>query len=139
MGSAEIAMTTDEMEAEDGDVMDAKTTDEMTNEKDAEVLETERRVPPMNGEVPPHHLDSPRVHVTRTKSAGSYPARSRRGQSADHVKGDHPGIPGRSPGTDPPEMTDPPTAEIASTAVRMATGQLNAQKMQGTVGRQGQV
>ena len=46
MGSAEIARTTDEMEAEmdvvmdagNCDVMDAKTTDEMTNEKDAEIL-----------------------------------------------------------------------------------------------------
>ena len=47
MDSAEIAKTTEEMEAEIdvvtdaeyGDVMDAKTTAEMTNEKDAEILE----------------------------------------------------------------------------------------------------
>jgi len=53
MGSAEIAMTTDEMEvemdvemdAENGDVADAKKTDEMTNYKDAEILVTETRVP----------------------------------------------------------------------------------------------
>ena len=52
MSSAEIAKTTDEMEAEmdagNGDVMDAKTTAEMTNEKDAEILETETRVPTMS-------------------------------------------------------------------------------------------
>ena len=48
MGSAEIARTTDEMEAEievvtdaeNGDGMVAKTTNEMTNEKDAEILQT---------------------------------------------------------------------------------------------------
>ena len=87
MGSAETARTTDEMEAvmdvdmdaENGDVMDANATDEITNEKDAEILETEKRVPLMTGEVHPHHLDSPRVRVTRTKSAGSYTARTRRG------------------------------------------------------------
>ena len=61
MGSAEIAMTRDEMEtemdvvmdrengdamdAENGDAMDAKTTNEMTNEKDADIFETEKRVP----------------------------------------------------------------------------------------------
>ena len=53
MGSAEIARTTDEMEAEmdvvmdakNGDAMDAKTTDEMTNQNDAEILETETREP----------------------------------------------------------------------------------------------
>ena len=75
MGSVEIAMITAdmdvEMDAENGDVLDAKTTDEMTNGRVAEVLEIETRVPPMDGEVPPHHLDSPRVRVTRTKSAGS--------------------------------------------------------------------
>ena len=58
-----------EIDAENGDVMDTKTTDEMTNETDAEILETETRVPTMSGEVPPHHLDSPRVRVTRTRSA----------------------------------------------------------------------
>ena len=47
--------------------------------------------------------------------------------SADHVKGDRPGIPGRSPETDPPVTTDTPPAGIASTVVKMATGQLNAQ------------
>ena len=55
MDSAEIATTTDEMEAEmdvemdaeNGDVMDAKTTDEMTNEKGADIFETETRVPLM--------------------------------------------------------------------------------------------
>ena len=135
MGRAEIAKTTDEMEAEmdvvmdaeNGDVIDATKTAEMTNEKDAEILETETRVPHMSGEVPPHHLDSPRVRVTRTKNAESYPAKTRTGQSADHVNGDHPLIPERSPGTDPPETTDTPTAETASTAVRIATGQLNSQ------------
>ena len=116
-----------EMDAENGGVMDATTTDEKTSGKDAEILDTETRVPHMTGEVPPHHPDSPRVRVTRTKSAGNYPARTRRGQSADHVNGDHPGIPGRSPGTDPPETTDIPTEEIDSTAVRMATGVLDAQ------------
>ena len=53
MGSAEIAMTTDEMEAETdvkmdaeiGDVMDAKTTDETANGKDAQILDTETCVP----------------------------------------------------------------------------------------------
>ena len=46
-GSAEIARMTDEMEAEmyvdmdadNGDVMDAKTTDEMKSKKDAEILD----------------------------------------------------------------------------------------------------
>ena len=61
------------MEAENGDVMDAKTTDEMTNVKDAEILETETRVPTMSEDVPPHHLDSPRVRVTRTKAQGVTP------------------------------------------------------------------
>ena len=89
MGSAEIAMTRDEMEtemdvvmdrengdamdAENGDAMDAKTTAEMTNEKDAEILEIETRAPHMHGEVPPHHLNSPRVCVERKKSPWSYP------------------------------------------------------------------
>ena len=49
MCSAEIARTTDEMEAEmdvdmepeNWDEMDAKTTDEMTNEKDAYIFKTE--------------------------------------------------------------------------------------------------
>ena len=101
MCSAEIAKTTDEMEADmdavmdagNGDVMEAETTAEMTNEKDAEILETKTRVPPMSGDFPPHHLDSPRVRVTRTKSAGSYHARTCRGPSADHVNGDRPRIP----------------------------------------------
>ena len=74
MGSAEIERTTDEieaemdvvMDAENGGVLDAKTTNEMTNEKDAEILETETRVPHMSGEVPPHNLESPRVRVTQT-------------------------------------------------------------------------
>ena len=100
-GKAEIARTTDEMEAdmivvmdaENGDMMDAKTTDDMTNVKDAEILETDTRVPSMSGDVPPHHLDSPRVRVRRTKSAGSYPARTRRSPSADHVNGNRLGIP----------------------------------------------
>ena len=135
MGSAEIAKTTDEMEAEmdavidaeNGNVMDAKTTAEITHEKYAEILEIETRVPPMSGEVHPPHLDSPRVRVTRMKNAESYPAKTRTGQSADHVNGDHPLIPERSPGTDPPETTDTPTAEISSTVVIMTTGQLNAQ------------
>ena len=42
--SAEIATTIVEMDAEmdadNGDVMDSKTTDEITNEKDAEILDT---------------------------------------------------------------------------------------------------
>ena len=90
MGRVEIARTTDEMEvekdvemdAENGDGMEANTTDEMTNEKDAEILESETRVPPISEEVILHHLDSLRVRVTRTKSTGSYTARTRRGQSA---------------------------------------------------------
>ena len=49
MDSAEIARTTDEMEvemdvvmdAENGDGIDAKSTDEMTNEKDAYIFKTE--------------------------------------------------------------------------------------------------
>ena len=61
MGSAEITMTSDEIEAEmdvvmdrengdamdseNGDAMDAKTTNEMANEKDADIFETETRVP----------------------------------------------------------------------------------------------
>ena len=50
-----------------------------------------------------------------------------RGQTADHVMGHYRGIPERSPGTDPTVTTDTLTAGIASTAMRMATGQLNAQ------------
>ena len=53
MGSAEIAKTTYEMEAEmdvemdadNGELTDAKTNDEMTDDKDAEILVTETRVP----------------------------------------------------------------------------------------------
>ena len=53
MGSAEISRTTDEMEAEtdvemdakNGELTDAKTNDEMTGDKDAEILVTETRVP----------------------------------------------------------------------------------------------
>ena len=104
MGSAVIARTADEMEAETDvvidaencDVMDAKTTDEMTNEKDAEILETKTRAPPMTGEVPPHHLVSPRVCVTRTKSARSYSTKTGRGQSANFLIGDHQGFPGEA-------------------------------------------
>ena len=74
MGSAEIAKMTDKTEAErdavtdaeNGDVMDAKTTAEMTNERDAEILESETRLPTMSEEVPPHHL-------TRHKVAESLP------------------------------------------------------------------
>ena len=74
MGSAELARTTDQMEAEmyfvmdaeNGDVTDTKTTDEMTNDKDAKILDTETRVPTMSGKVPPHHL-------TRHKVAESLP------------------------------------------------------------------
>ena len=81
MDSAEIAMTTDELEAEmdvemdaeNGDVMNAKTTDEMTNEKNAKMLKTETREPHMTGEVPPDHPDSPRVRVTRRKAQGVAP------------------------------------------------------------------
>ena len=93
MDSAEIATTTDEMEAElyveNGAMMDAKTTYEITRCKDAEMLETETRVPLMAGEVPSHHLVSPRARVTLMKSAGSYHAGTMRGLSADHVTGDH--------------------------------------------------
>ena len=75
-----------EMDAENGDVMDAKATDEMTNEKDAEIIETEKCVPLMTRAVPLHHLDSPRVRVMRTTSAESYSASTRRCLSADHVR-----------------------------------------------------
>ena len=43
---------------ENGDVMDAKTTDEMTNEKDAEILEIE-----------PHVLPRPLLPASREKAA----------------------------------------------------------------------
>ena len=125
------------MDAVIGDVMDAKTTDKMTSGKDAEIFETETRVPTMTGGVPPHHFDSSRVCVTRSTCAVNSPARTRRGLSSDHVMGYRPGISGRSLWTDPTETTDTPTAEIASTAVRMVTGQLNAQTKQGLAGRQG--
>ena len=130
MGSAEIARTTDEMkiemdvvlDAENGDVIDAKTTDEMTKEKDAEILETKTRVPHTNGGVPSSHPVSLRVCVTRMKSGGSLPARTRKGQTSDR-----PVTPGRSPKIGSKETRDSPTAEIASTAVRTTTWQLNAQ------------
>ena len=67
-----------EIDAENGDVMDAKTTEEITNEKDAAILDIETRAPLMSGEVPSHHLDSPRIRVRRTKSAGSYHAKTMR-------------------------------------------------------------
>ena len=54
MGSAEIAITTDEMEAEMDVVMYAETTDEMTNEKDAETRDRDARTP-VSGEVATHH------------------------------------------------------------------------------------
>ena len=83
MGSAVIAMTRNEMEAdtdvdmdaENGDVMDTEVIDEITNKKDTETVEAEKCVPTITGEVLPHHLDSPRVHVTLMRNAGVTPQR----------------------------------------------------------------
>ena len=53
MGSGEIARTKveieAEMDAENSDWMDANTTVEMTNVKDAETLKTETRIPSTTG------------------------------------------------------------------------------------------
>ena len=55
MGSGEIAMTIVAM----------------TDWNDAEILETETRVPPTTGKVSKYHLASPRVRVTLTKNGGN--------------------------------------------------------------------
>ena len=105
MSSAEIATTKAEMDAEmdakNADCMDAKTTGEVTYWKDADIIEIETRVPPTNvGFPPPHHV-SPRFRETRTKSAGRFPAKTRRRSSSHHVIGNRPIIPGKIPGQVP--------------------------------------